>query len=284
MRFSTDSFAFLFVVGMGLMVTSCGDPAKDAKSIEVRGSDTMVHMVTEWAEAYMKENPEDSITVNGGGSGTGISAMINGTVDLAMASRAAKDKEKEQGKENGKTFHEITMARDGIAIIVHEANPVTELTMDQLRQIFNGTLTNWNQVGGADQKITILSRESSSGTYGFFNEHVLKKDNFAASARLLSGNQHIVDACKADKGGVGYVGLGYSDVKGIKVVGVKANAEAAPTKPSISTVNDGSYPVARPLFIYSDGPPDGLAKKFVEYALSDKGQSMVEKMGYVPLR
>jgi len=262
-----------------------GTPTKvESDTLTIKGSDTMVHLVTYWAEAYMKVHPNAQISVTGGGSGTGIAAMLNGTTDLAMASRKVKPKETELAKDQGVSFNEIIVARDGIAVAVHPENPVSELTLDQLRQIFNGTLRNWSQVGGQDEEIQVLSRESNSGTYVFFNEHVLMKDNYGQAVRLMPSNAAIVQSLSQDRFSIGYVGLAYAEGAAVKVIGVKKDKETAGITPSLETVSDGSYPIARPLHIYSNGEPAGLAKDFIDFALSQNGQDIVRETGYIPLK
>jgi phosphate transport system substrate-binding protein len=261
-----------------------GPGTADEGSLTIKGSDTMVHLVTNWAEAYMKAHPNTQISVTGGGSGTGIAAMINGMTNLCMASRKVKDKERKQASASDITFNEVIVARDGIAVVVHPDNPVSELTMDQLRQIFNGTLKNWNQVGGPDQPLQVLSRESNSGTFVFFNEQVLKKDDFSREARLMPSSAAIVQSASEDKWSIGYTGLGYTEGAAVKVIQVKADASSPAVNPSIPTVRDGSYPIARPLHIYTNGEATGLAKAFVEFTLSDAGQKIVKDTGYIPLR
>lgn len=261
-----------------------GAGSGESALITIKGSDTMVHLVTAWAEAYMKANPKAQIGVTGGGSGTGIAAVINGTTNLCMASREVKDRERKLGAERGVSFTEIAVARDGIAVIVHGDNPVSELTLDQLRQVFNGTLNNWNQVGGPDQKIQALSRESNSGTYVFFNEHVLKKDDYGREVRLMPSNAAIVQSVRQDAWSLGYVGLGYAKGQDIKVVGVKAEASSPAIVPTLVSIRDGSYAIARPLFLYANGEVSGTTKRFVDFILAEAGQDIVVETGYVPVR
>lgn len=273
-----------------LALTGCtrnaetGGAGASKNSMTIKGSDTMVHLVTAWAEAYQKKHTDKQISVTGGGSGTGIAAMINGTTDVAMASRKMKDKEQKLAEKKGAKPMEHIVARDGIAVVLHPDNPIKELTMDQLRQIFNGTLENWSKVGGPDQKITVLSRESNSGTYVFFNKTVLEKDDFAATARLMPSSSAIIQSCTQDKWSIGYVGVGYTKNAKVTVVAVKKDKDAAGVKPSIPTVSDGSYPIARPLHLYTRGEPAGMAKQLLEFVFSVEGQKIVEAKGYIPLK
>lgn len=289
MRRSATTLVVVLAV-VGLVLAGCArneEPNRgtpDSGSLTIKGSDTMVHLVTNWAETYMQAHPGAQISVTGGGSGTGIAAMLNGTTDLCMASRKVKAKEREQAKNQGIVFHEIVVARDGIAVIVNPENPARELSMDQLRQIFNGTLQHWSQVGGPAQPIQVLSRESNSGTYVFFNEHVLKKDDYGREVRLMPSNAVIVQSASEDRWSIGYVGLGYAQGAAVKIVGVKPGQKSAAVSPSLETVRDGSYPIARPLHLYANAEPTGLAKAFIGFALSQEGQRIVRETGYIPLR
>ncbi len=245
--------------------------------ITIQGSDTMLNIGTAWAEAFMDENPGVDVQVQGGGSGTGIAALINGTVDFANASRGMKDSEIEEAKAKGVDPIEHKVAIDGIAVIVHPNNPVEGLTKDQLGAIYRGEITNWKEVGGPDEAIVLLSRDSSSGTYEYFKEEVVGEDKeYAASALLQPSTQAIVDEVKNNDAAIGYVGLGYvtSDVKVLAIDGVKA---------SIETAKDGSYPIARYLYMYSDGEVTGLLKAYLDWILGPEGQKLVADEGFVPL-
>jgi len=262
--------------------------SQDKKSLTIKGSDTMVHLVSAWAETYMKENPGIEISVTGGGSGTGIAALINNTTDIASASRNIKEKEIDQAKENNVMPLETKVALDGIAVAVNPNNPVNELTMEQLKKIFTGEVTNWNQVGGNDENIIVLSRESSSGTYLFFMEHVMDKKDYTKSARLMPATSAIVQAITEDKTSIGYIGLGYAEeAKGkIKVIPVKKDANSPAVKPSVDTVKDGSYPISRGLFLYSKTSVSysGIIREFLNFCLSGEGQKIVVDNGYVSIK
>lgn len=272
------------LLGCGPSSAGAGPGDAGSGSITIKGSDTMVHLVTNWAEAYMAAHPGAQISVTGGGSGTGIAAILNGTTALCMASRDVKDKERALAQARGTSFSEHVVARDAIAVVVHSENPVQSLTLDQLRRIFTGAVTNWSQVGGPDLAMQALSRESNSGTYVFFNEHVCKKEDFGAKVRLMPSNAAIMQAAGQDRGAVGYVGLGYAQKGGVGIVAVASKDGAPAVAPSAATVGDGSYGIARRLYLYSDGAPAGLAKAFVEFATSAQGQGIVTETGYVPLR
>ena len=197
-----------------ITITGCdsktSQQAAPVQALSIKGSDTMVHLVSSWAEEFMKSNAETDISVTGGGSGTGIAALINGTTDICAASRGMKEKEQKQAEANKVSPVEIPVARDGIVLIVHPENQVNSLTIDQLRLIYTGKISNWKEVGGPDKPILLLSRESSSGTFVFFQEHVLNKEDFSNSARLLPGTSALVQAVAADRGAIAYVGLGFA--------------------------------------------------------------------------
>jgi len=255
------------------------------QTLSIKGSDTMVHLVSSWTEEFMKAHAEADISVTGGGSGTGIAALINGTTDICAASRGMKDKEQNLAKENKVSPVEIPVARDGIALIVHPENPVNSLTIDQLRLIYTGKITNWKEVGGADTPILLLSRESSSGTFVFFQEHILNKEDFSPSARLLPGTSALVQAVAADRGAIAYVGLGFAEEakSKAKTLGVQAKDQPKPVVPSEETVVSGAYPVSRPLFFYTNGIPKDTIKQFIDFCLSPAGQKIVRETGYVPV-
>jgi phosphate transport system substrate-binding protein len=218
------------------------------------------------------------VSVQGGGSGTGIASLINGTVDFANASRDIKDEEITEAEAKGITPVEHKVAIDGIAVIVNPANGVEALTIDQLGKIYRGEITNWKDVGGVDKQIVLLSRDSSSGTYEYFKEAVVGKDaEYAQAAKLLPSTQAIVDETKANDAAIGYVGVGYlsADIKVAQVEGVTA---------SVDTVLDGTYPISRGLYLYSNGAPTGVFKAFLDWILSTEGQMLVEDEGYVPVQ
>lgn len=281
-------FAAALVCSAAVLMVSCSrksNSGADNKSIDIKGSDTMVHLVSAWSEQFMKDNAGITATVTGGGSGTGIAALINGTTDICAASREMKPEEVQQAEAKGIKPVAAKAALDGIAIVVHPSNPINELTMEQVGKMYRGMITNWSQVGGPNQKIVLLSRESSSGTYGFFMEHVLNKENFAPSARLMPATSAIIQSVSEDRGAIGYVGLGYAVKAGdkVKVLNIKKDEAADAVAPSEATVRDGSYSISRPLFLYTSGEPAGTIKKFVDFAVSEAGQKIVADQDYVPL-
>jgi phosphate transport system substrate-binding protein len=263
--------------------------AKDKNSIQVKGSDTMVNLAQAWAEKYMQENPGDFVAVTGGGSGTGISSLISGTCDIANASRTIKEKEIALAKQRGINPFEIKVGLDGLAVVVNPKNPITKLTIDQLAQIFTGKVTNWKEVGGEDAKIVILSREVNSGTHVYFKEHVLRKGNlegkeeFASGVLLLSSSQAIADEVAQNPAAIGYYGMGYISNKQ-KPIMVAKDEKSEYEVPSIENVINGKYPISRPLFIYTNGQPQGLVKKFIDFVLSKEGQDIVLATDFVPVK
>lgn len=254
-----------------------------AENITVKGSDTMVMLAQRWAEVYMQKNPSTGIQVTGGGSGTGIAALINGTTDICDASRAMKDKEKAQVKQrHNRGVTEFKVAKDGITIYVNEGNKIPDLTLAQLRAIYTGKVNNWKQVGGSDLQITRYSRENNSGTYVFFKEAVLKGDDYHPSCQNMPGTASVVNAIARDRGGIGYGGVAYA--KGVREVPVKKDAHSPALRPTGKTIAEGTYPIWRYLYQYVVGTPKGAVKKLIDWERSSEGQEIVEKVGYVPVR
>ena len=253
-----------------------------AKSITLKGSDTLLILGQKWAEIYMKNNPGTVIQVTGGGSGVGISALINGTTDIAQASRPMKEKEQEKMLEKrGVGPHEIPVALDGITVYVNEKNPVDKLNFAQLKGIFQAKIKNWNEVGGKDAKIVLYGRENSSGTHVFFKEHVLDNEDYAVSVQPLPGTAAIVNAIAKDENGVGYGGVAYA--KGVKEVLVAKDEKSGYFPPTMENIVSGEYPISRYLFWYTAGSPKGDIKRVVDWILSPEGQKIVEEVGYFPL-
>ena len=253
-----------------------------AGSLTAKGSDTMVILGQRWAENYMTSHPGTTIQVTGGGSGTGISALINGTTDICTSSRPMKDAEKEKLRDRFSTTGvEIPVAKDGLSVYVNAATPLDELTLDQIKQIFQGKVSNWKELGGPDMKITPYSRENSSGTYVFFKDVVLKGGDFSPRAQTLPGTAAVVNAVARDKTAIGYGGAAYA--KGIKVLRIKKDAGSPGIAPNAGTVKDGSYPLARNLFFYVRNKPTGEMKEFTDWVLSPAGQGVVVKVGYFPV-
>ena len=269
------------VIGGGLL--SVGASSAHAGSVTIKGSDTMVILGQRWAEDYMKKNPSTVLQVTGGGSGTGISALINGTTDICASSRAMKPAEKEKLRDRYNTTGvEIPVARDGLAVYVNASSPLTEISIPDLKQIFTGKITNWKQLGGPDNNIIVYSRENSSGTYVFFKEHVLGGADFTPRAQTMPGTAAVVNAVSKEKFGIGYGGAAYA--KGIKVLKVKKDAASPAINPEKATVLNGTYPLARPLFFYLRNKAAGDIKSYIDWVLSPDGQAIVEKVGYYPVK
>jgi phosphate transport system substrate-binding protein len=257
--------------------------AAQAGEVTTKGSDTMVILGQRWAEEFMRTHPGTTLQVTGGGSGTGISALINGTTDICQASRAMSDAEKEKLRDRyATTGVEIPVARDGLSVYVNANNPLGEITMDQLKQIFTGKVTNWKELGGPDAKIIVYSRENSSGTYVFFKEHVLKNADYTPRAQSMPGTAAVVNAVSKEKFGIGYGGAAYA--KGIKLLKVKKDAGSPAITPDLAHVQDGSYPLSRPLFFYTRNKPTGDIKTYIDWVLSPAGQAIVSKVGYFPVK
>ncbi len=254
-----------------------------AGEITVKGSDTMVVLGQRWAEEYMSGHKDATIQVTGGGSGTGISALINGTTDICQASRAMSAAEKEKLRDRYSTpGQEIPVARDGLSVYVNAKSPLNEITMEQLKLIFTGKVTNWKELGGPDAKIVVYSRENSSGTYVFFKEHVLQNADYTVRAQSMPGTAAVVNAVAKEKYGIGYGGAAYA--KGIKVLRIKKDASSPAISADLAHVMDGSYPLSRPLFFYLRNKPTGEVANFVDWVLSAKGQAVVSKVGYYPIK
>lgn len=269
---SQESFAFSFF-----------KKKSDNKVIQLKGSDTILNLSQSVAEEFMKVNPKAKISVTGGGSGTGIAAKLNKTIDIAMASREMDSKEWQKAKDGGLDLNEVTIAYDGITIIVNKSNPVKNLTTEQLRGIFMGDIKNWSEVGGPDEKIIVLSRDSSSGTHVFFKEHVLRKGNakgpeeYSKSALYLPSNEALKSEVEKTKGAIAYIGMGYMEnsVKEVTVNGIESN---------LVNVKSKKYPIARAVYWYTDKNIDGVTKDLVNFMLSAKGQEIVKREGFVPVK
>lgn len=287
----------ILVLSAFILITGCKKKDEVEKSIvSVKGSDTMVNLSQKWAETYMQKNPNASIQVTGGGSGTGVAALLNGTMDIANASRELKQKEYDRAKELGITPTEFKVALDGIAVIVHQDNPVDVLTVAQLRDLFIGKIQNWNELGGNDSPITLYGRENSSGTYEFFKGKVLGKDergetrDFATSTQVLQGTAALGEAIARDTKGVGYGGVGYFALRtDVKILQIKENDEAPAIAPAsggkvnYDAIWSGDYSISRYLYCYTNGTPDKKIQDFMDFILSREGQDLVKQMEYIPL-
>ncbi|ADQ15429.1 PstS family phosphate ABC transporter substrate-binding protein [Halanaerobium hydrogeniformans] len=281
------TFILLLLLAAVFSLTFTQVSAQDG-FIQIRGSDTQVNLTSNLAEAFMDLNPEAMISVTGGGSGTGIAAIINNQVDLANSSREISEEEMAQARAKGVEPKRIVIALDGLSVIVNEDNPVEELTVEQIGAVFKGEITNWSELGGKDQDISLYGRQSNSGTYVYFRENILKGD-YSDDKMRMNGNAQIVEGILSDKSAIGYVGVGYTvdegkPVEGLKIVKVAADEDSPYVTPiDPANVADGSYPVARPLHHYSNGVPEGMVKEYLEFVLSDAGQQVAVDSGFYPV-
>jgi phosphate transport system substrate-binding protein len=258
-------------------------PAFAQKPVAVKGSDTMVIMNAKLAETFMSKTPGAQIHVTGGGSGVGIAALINGTTDIAASSRPIKTSEIDKLKARFATRGvAVPIARDGLAVYVHTSNNVQELSLQQIREIYMGRITNWKDVGGKDAPVILYSRENSSGTYTYFKDNVLMGKDFSPRAQTLQGTAAVVNAVSKDPNGIGYGGAAYA--KGVKFVKVKKDDKSQAYWPSLETVRSGEYPISRYLYLYLRANPSGDAKKFIDWALTAEGQKIVTDVGYFPVK
>ena len=289
------SAALLLVMLLG---TACGagnsrraqaSTGSSGRAIQNKGSDTLVNLALAWAERYRVLHPDISIAVTGGGSGTGIAALINNTVDIANASRQMKEEEIAAAEANGITPIEYTVAIDALAIIVNPANPISQLTIDQLADIYTGRITNWKELGGNDEPIVLLSRETNSGTHVYFLEEVVRKgdsdnkDIFAPQTLLMPSSVGITSELRRNPNAIGYDGFGYVDPAHEKLVAIAPDADSPYIVPSVETGADGSYPIARGLFMYTAGEPTGAIRDYLDWILGPEGQTIVAALGFVPL-
>lgn len=279
------------LAGMAAFCLILSPSAWAAKNITVKGSDTIVILGQRWAERYMQAHSEVAIQVTGGGSGTGIAALINGTTDIANASRPIKDKEIDKAKQAGYYPEEFKVAMDSLAVVVHKDNPVETLTMKQVMGIYTGRINNWSEAGGKDQAILRYCRESNSGTYVFFKEHVLKNSDYAPDCQTLPGTSAVTNAVSKDSAGIGYGGAAYFiSQRDLRILSIKKDEKAEavnPVKPDgkldYEAAWTGRYPIARYLYMYTGFRPKGETKAYLDWILSPEGQKVVEEVGYVPL-
>ncbi len=248
----------------------------------VKGSDTVLPVAQQTAERFMALNPEARVTVTGGGTGVGISALLDQTTDIAMASRPIKFSEKMKVKKSGKEVEEVIIAYDALAVVVHPSNPVKQLTRQQLEDIFRGKITNWKQVGGDDRKIVVYSRETSSGTYEFFKESALKNKNYMSSSLSMPATGAIIQSVSQTKGAIGYVGLAYVSPR-IKTLAISYDGTHYAT-PSLENAVNKTYPIVRPLFYYYDNDKETLVRPLINFILSTEGQELIKKSGYIPVK
>ncbi|MHC1595485.1 MAG: PstS family phosphate ABC transporter substrate-binding protein [Candidatus Syntropharchaeales archaeon] len=259
------------------------DNASTPDTLDIKGSDTLVQLVSNMAEAYMLDHPSVEISVTGGGSGTGIASLINNEVDIADSSRPIRSREIESAASRGVEVWEFVIARDGLTIIVNPSNPLDRLTLDEVGAIYRGEITNWKEVGGEDREITLYGRQSTSGTYEFMRERVLKAD-YSPNMLNMEGNKAIVDGVKNDLSGIGYIGIGYltDEIKALKLAEDDRSKYVSPLDENL--IEDGTYPLTRPLYQYTNGMPEvnTLPYSFLRFELSDEGLEIVRNAGYYP--
>ena len=250
-----------------------------AERLVIKGSDTLgAKLVPQLAESFKAQHPGTTFDIAAEGSTTGIAAIIDGTAEIGMSSRRAKSSEVGAATAKGRNMKPVIVAYDGIAVIVNAANPIKSLTKKQVEQIFTGELTDWSAVGGSGGKISVYTRNTSSGTYSEFKELAMKKRDYAKSSQKMAGNEQIAAEVGKNPSGVGYVGMAYTKASGVKVVSIDG------ATPSVKSVQDHSYPYWRPTFYYTNGEPGGLAKQFVDFTLSSGGQNIVSRVGFVPVK
>ena len=299
MRIKYIIISILFVAAAGFVLSGCTTETKTntnttanigtgdvTGNLDIKGSDTLLQLVSSMAEAFTDINPDAEVTVTGGGSGTGIAALLNGEVDMANASRDVKSSEEETATEAGMGIYKFIVARDGLSIIVSPDNPVEELTVEQVGKIYKGEITNWSEVGGNDVDITLYGRQSTSGTYEFMKDEVLEGD-YASTMLNLEGNQAIVDAVVDDENdsGVGYVGIGYAVEAGdtVKILNIASAEGGTYYEPTdASNIASGDYPITRPLYqVFSAVPEkDGIAHELLKFEMSDAGIDIVEEVDF----
>ena len=290
--------SFITLCLLGILTISCSVQSPDSNApnnstennthIEVKGSDTMVNLALAWAEAYQAEVVTTTISITGGGSGTGIAALLNNTVDIANASRQIKSEEIIQAQSQGIEPYEIVIASDAVAVIVNPANPIDHLTMQQISDIYQGKYANWGELGGDDRPIVRVSRESNSGTHVYFLETVLRLGDpedqalFDPNTLLLPSSEGVIAEVRDNPNAIGYDGLGYVTPE-VKVLAIQPNPDAPAVLPSIDTVSQGTYPIARDLYVYTNGEPQGTIDDYINWILSEAGQAIVEELGFVSI-
>ena len=284
-------FSWMMVMSMaigGLFLMGLDAHGQDM--IQVKGSDSEVNLVQRLAELFMQKNRGVNIAVTGGGSGTGIAALINKQTDIANSSRELNPKEEDAAKAAGVHPFRVVFATDGISVITHPSNPLSKLTLEQIGRIFKGAITNWKEVGGADVKISLYGRQSNSGTYVFFREFVVKAD-YSPHMKSMNGNAQIVEAIKRDTGGIGYVAVGYvvnekgEVMSGVKILNVAKDGQSEAYSPvKMENVMSGRYPISRPLNQYLSGKPSGKLLDFIRYEIGKEGQEVVRKEGFFPVQ
>lgn len=278
----------MFLCSLALILTvtqsGCGNPSDDLELLTVKGSDTMVHLMSDWAEIFMAKHPNRIIAVTGGGSGTGIAALLNQHTDIAASSRPINEEEVGFAQKTGLTPKEHIVALDGLVVITHPSNPINKLTMAQVRDLFTGKTANWKDAGWTDKPVLVFSRESSSGTFIYFQEKVLEKHDFVDSARLLPSTAAIIESVAQTPISIGYIGLGYA-LKAkdkVKIIPIAPDTYAQPIEPSNENIESGKYPISRPLFLYTADKPSPSVQQFLDFCTSEDGKAIILDNGYIP--
>lgn len=266
----------LVTLGIAMMTTQ-------VNAQKIKGSETVLPITQKAAEVYMKSNAGSRITVTGGGSGVGIAALIEGTTDIAQASRKMKFDERQKVQEGGNTLKEVIIAYDAMAIIVNPANKVSNLTREQIEGIFTGKIKNWKEVGGEDLKIVPYARETSSGTYEFFKESVLKNKNYMSGIMSMPANGAIIQSVGQTKGAIAYVGLAYVN-SSVKALHISYNGGKTFIEPSFANAKNKTYPIVRPLYYYYLAKSESKVKPYINFILSPAGQKIVDEVGYIDLK
>ena len=271
--------ALIFV--LGFVLGGCGQGG-ESRGLEIQGSDTMVNLNQTWAEEYMEINEDKYVSVTGGGSGTGIAALINDNVDIAAASRYMTSQEIENARKNNVEVYEFFVGQDGLAVGVHRDNPIDKMTVSELKKVFTGQISHWSELGWEEGgSIEVYSRQSNSGTYVFFNENIMDGEDWARGAQFMSGSSAINDALQEDRNGIGYYGVGY--VSGVKALDVGMDENSGYYSPlRQENIDDGLYPIARPLYYYTNGVPEGRVLEFLRFVLGE-GQEIISKAGFYAL-
>ena len=280
----------VFLAIFGVLVSCSTQQGKNVNAgMQIKGSDTIVNLVQVWAEKFSQIHDGTNVGVTGGGTGTGFAALLNNTCDIAMASRQVEENEINLAKKQNITYKEFIVGLDGLAVLVNKNNPINDITIDQLRDIFMAKITNWKEIGGEDRPIVLLSRESNSGTHMFFKETVIRlndinsKDEFSPKALLMPSSQAIVDEIYQNPNAIGYAGIGFMNDQ-TKAISVAAQNSIEYFYPTIENVMYGRYPISRPLYLYTNGEPEGIVKEFIDYALSEEGQKVVVETAFVPIK
>lgn len=282
MSLARGTFLAAGILAMGASCTRPTAAGSDKSAIALKGSDTMVILGQRWAEEFMSQNPGLVVQVTGGGTGTGIAALINGSTDICQASRPMKETEKASVRaRHGADAVETSVALDAIAVYVNDENPIRDIAIADLAKIYTGKMTSWRDLGAGEESIVIYGRENNSGTYGYFREHVLANADFAQGVQTLVGTSAVANAVKGDPRGIGYGGIAY--LEGVRALSIRKDSTSAAVAPSLETARDGTYPLSRYLYFYTAGPAAGTTKRFIDWVVGAEGQRIIDEVGFYPL-